>query len=124
RDRLRLRALRGRERVSAVEARKGDNMSKRIDTRKVLILAALLVAIAGYGIRAASLSDGGEEPEIRYRVDAARHRVWLLTLDGVVVDEASPARRTTVTLPEWQWLLQPWGCLPDLALGPDGEAVV
>jgi hypothetical protein len=96
-------------------------MSNLIDARKVLLLAALLVSVGGYGIYAASLPED-PAPEMRYRVDTARQRVWLLTGDAVVVDAAP--EKSTVPLPGWQVLLPPWGCFPDLALGPDGEAVI
>jgi hypothetical protein len=90
---------------------------------KVLFLVTLIVAVGGYNIYAASPSEG-QASEMRYRVDAARHRVWLLSGEGVLVDDADAPRRITVSLPEWQWLRPPLGCPPDLALGPGGEAVV
>jgi hypothetical protein len=90
---------------------------------KVFFLVTLIAAIGGYDIYAASPSEG-RASEMRYRVDAARHRVWLLSGEGVLVDDAAASRRITVSLPGWQWLRPPWGCAPDLALGPGGEAVI
>jgi len=88
---------------------------------KLLFVIVLIVPAAGCDGRAESSS--AQEPT-RYRVDAVRHRVWLLSREGVRVDDAAAPVRTTVSLPEWPQLLRPWGCLPDLALGPSGEAVV
>ena len=62
-------------------------------------------------------------PEARSRTDVARRRVWMLTYEGVFVqDGAGPLK--SLQLPDWQWAGAPYGCLPDLALGPKGEAVV
>lgn len=62
---------------------------------------------------------------IRDKLDAAHNRVWLLTGAGVAVyDAAAPDRVLQVPLPGWQFAGEPYGCLPDLALGPDGEAVI
>jgi hypothetical protein len=60
---------------------------------------------------------------IRYQVDPARERVWRLSRDGVfVLDLAAPAK--LVHLEGWLWAAPPYACPPDLALGPNGEAVV
>lgn len=64
----------------------------------------------------------GEDPRIRERHDEARSRVWFLTRNGVVVREAS--RTIRVPLPEWIFAGPRYGCAPDLALGPAGEALV
>ena len=61
-----------------------------------LFLAFLTVPIGGCDSRAASPS--GDEPT-RYRVDAARHRVWLLSRDGVLVDDAAAPEKIAVSLP-------------------------
>jgi hypothetical protein len=62
-------------------------------------------------------------PETRSRTDAARRRIWLLTHEGVFVqDGAGPVK--SLQLPDWQWAGAPYGCLPDLAIGPKGEAIV
>jgi hypothetical protein len=64
-----------------------------------------------------------EMPETRVRADAARDRIWLLDRDGVVLlDRAAPRKR--LELPGWLWAGAPYGCLPDLALGPGGEAMI
>ena len=64
-------------------------------------------------------------PSVRYRMDPARNRMWVLTPDGVFVYDASkPKTIAEVALPSWQSVDAPYSCLPDLALGPRGEAVV
>jgi hypothetical protein len=85
--------------------------------------AILLVAsIMSSGV-AAPNDAARAAPRARYQVDAERNRVWLLTRDGVLLYDAA-AGRFAPGLPDWQWLDAPYGCLPDLALGPGGEAVV
>jgi hypothetical protein len=67
----------------------------------------------------------GTKPlNVRYQVDAARERVWWLTADGVFVNNARASQKTAVPLRGWTWAAAPWSCMPDLALGPRGEAVV
>jgi hypothetical protein len=61
---------------------------------------------------------------LRYQVDAARDRVWLLTPEGVVLYDGSKPYKTEVLLPGWHWAGAPYGCLPGLAIGPKGEALV
>ena len=61
-------------------------------------------------------------PLVIQRFDAAHGRLWRLSRAGLEVVE--PSGHTYITLPEWQWIAPPWGCSPDLALGPGGEAVV
>jgi len=63
-------------------------------------------------------------PSVRYQIDATRHRIWWLTRDGVFVQSADSHERTAVALPEWMWVDAAYSCLPDLALGPQGEAVI
>ena len=64
-------------------------------------------------------------PSVRYRMDPTRNRMWVLTRDGVFLyDAGTPKAIVEVTLPSWQSLDDPYSCLPDLALGPRGEAVV
>src|SRR4051794_5174373 len=61
---------------------------------------------------------------MRQQFDTARERVWWLTSDGVVVKNLRAMERTAVPIPGWTWVGAAWGCLPDLALGPRGEALV
>ena len=67
----------------------------------------------------------GETPEARTQTDLARNRVWLLTREGVFLqDRALSDKLVKLQIPGWHWAGAPYGCLPDLALGPRGEAVV
>ena len=98
-------------------------------TARALFLAASMVLIAGGDIGAAPLQASNGAPQLqppgaRYQVDAARHRIWVLTPEGVFLFDVSRPERTAVPLPGWVWAGAPYGCLPDLALGPRGEAVV
>jgi hypothetical protein len=65
----------------------------------------------------------GDAPQARYQVDHVRDRVWLLAGDGVQLYDAA-AGKIAPPLPNWQWVDAPYGCLPGLALGPEGEAVI
>jgi len=63
--------------------------------------------------------------KVRVQLDAVRNRVWLLTREGVAIyDAAAPDRIVQVQVPGWHFAGEPYGCLPDLALGPKGEAVI
>jgi len=96
---------------------------------RALILAASMVLIAGCESGAAPRQASNDAPDLqlpgaRYQVDAARNRVWALTPEGVLLFDVSRPERAAVRLPGWVWAGAPYGCLPDLALGPRGEAVV
>lgn len=100
---------------------------------RTFFLAALMAAIGGCESgavlppvpMAASAAPGNQPPSARVQLDPARDRVWSLTRDGVFLqDRAAPRKIVQVQLPGWQWAGTPYGCLPDLALGPRGEAVV
>lgn len=98
-------------------------------TARALFVAASMVLIAGCDVSAVPRQARFEAPELqplgaRTRVDAARNRVWTLTPEGVVLYEPSRQERVVVPLPGWVWANAPYGCLPDLALGPRGEVVV
>lgn len=63
--------------------------------------------------------------KIRSQVDAERGRVWRLTSEGVAIyDAAAQDEPRHVLLPGWFYAGEPYGCLPDLTLGPIGEAVI
>ena len=99
------------------------------DTVRALFLAACMILIAGCDIGAAPQRADNDAaklqfPDARYQVDPARKRVWFLTAEGVFLFDASRPERTAVSLPGWIWAGAPYACLPDLALGPRGEAVV
>jgi hypothetical protein len=97
------------------------------------LLAIAIVPIGGCDIgtasapqasRAASEASRGRPPTMRYQVDAARSRLWLLTRNGVSVHDVSREERTAVALPGWVTVDAAYGCPPDIALGPKGEALV
>ena len=81
-----------------------------------LAVPLLLAAVA---VPAAS-----EQSNFRYRPDAQRGRVWLLTHEGVFLQQAGKAGRVAISLPEWHWVGEPYACMPDLTLGPRGEAII
>ena len=96
---------------------------------RVILLAALAAPIDGCNIDAAPgrvAIDAARYrlPEVRYQVDAARNRVWLLTRDGVFLYDSLKPERIAVALPTWVPAGTTPDCLPDLALGPKGEAVI
>ena len=98
-------------------------------TVRALFLAASMVLIAGCESGAAPRQASNDAPDLqlpgtRSQVDLARNRLWVLTPEGVFLFDVSRPRRAAVPLPGWVWAGAPYGCLPDLALGPRGEAVV
>jgi len=98
-------------------------------TVRALFLAASMVLIAGCESGAAPRQASNDAPDLqlpgtRAQVDLARNRVWVLTPEGVFLFDLSRPERAAVPLPGWVWAGAPYGCLPDLALGPRGEAVV
>ena len=109
-------------------------MSNRIAFTPSLIfralLAALVIALAGCDIssalpaRATSASLLDPSDIGRQREDVARGLVWILNSQGVFLYHASTGKLVEVNLPSWQWVDTPYACPPDLAVGPNGEAVV
>jgi hypothetical protein len=97
---------------------------------RIAILFALALPAGGCDtgatpVRAAALpSTALSTPSIRHQVDAARHRVWFLTPDGVSLFEASRAEKVAFVLPGWIVTGEEYACLPDLSIGPQGEAIV
>lgn len=101
-------------------------------TARALFLAAFMVSSGGCDIGAApstqaslpKLAPQSQSPDVRYRVDPARHRIWVLTDGGVFLYDLTKPQRVAIALPDWLWVGTAYGCLPDLALGPKGEAVI
>jgi hypothetical protein len=111
----------------------------RRSAANVLGVVALAVAVVGCDSDAASRSAPtgsvaksipqdwyrGERPILRSQVDEIRSRIWVLTLDGVALHEASTGEKIAqIPLPGWLWVGEKFSCAPDLAIGPGGEAVV
>jgi hypothetical protein len=69
-------------------------------------------------------ASAGQQAGMRYQLDTSRERAWWLTRDGVVVKNVRAMERTAVPIPGWTWAGEAWSCMPDLALGPRGEALV
>src|SRR5690242_906557 len=79
-------------------------------------------ALAGCDDAARQQLNASREPA---SLDMRRDRVWSLSDEGVRVHpRAAPQKAVLVPLPGWIWAGPPYGCLPTLALGPKGEAVV
>jgi hypothetical protein len=101
-------------------------------TARAILLAALVASIGGCDIGAApsqearegSLAPQSGAPEVRYRLDPARHRIWMLAEDGVSLYDVAQQKRIAISLPGWVWAGAAYACLPDFALGPRGEAVI
>jgi hypothetical protein len=88
------------------------------------IAAILLTALGACDSNVVQQPSRVDVVNARYQVDAARSRIWWLTHEGVFVHSASAAQKASVSLPGWLWAGAPYSCLPDLALGPHGEAIV
>ena len=98
---------------------------------KALLLAASMLLAGGCETQAPTQSlaearDVRESPSYasRHRVDAARNRIWSLGSDGVQLQDAGAPQAIRIALPGWLWVGAPYSCMPDLALGPNGEAVI
>ena len=49
---------------------------------------------------------------------------WLLNSAGLFRYDSRASHRLEVKLPGWEWVSEPFACLPDLARGPAGELVI
>lgn len=84
-------------------------------------LQALFLA---FSIAASGGCGPGAVPSRPHEAGAARDRTWTVTRDGVLLQDRANPGTTLVPLPDWLWAGAPYGCGPDLALGPKGEIVV
>lgn len=97
---------------------------------RTLSLAALVGVLGGCDTDAVPRREAAqpawplEPPTARYRIDPDRNRVWFLAREGVYVYDVARPERTAVPLPGWITVDGLYSCLPDLALGPKGEAIV
>lgn len=105
----------------------------RIEIAAMFLLAVAGALTGGCDIRAVpprqavALPHAAQRPHLpdgQSRVDSERNRIWVLTWDGVLVHDLSRPERVAISLPDWFWVGVSYGCPPDLALGPKGEAVV
>ena len=90
--------------------------------KKAIAIFAAAATFAGLAGCDSSPSPS-QSPQVWNQIDPARKQAWRLTRDGVVLQRAGQATTATVTLPGWVWADGPY-CPPDVALGPNGEAVV
>ena len=96
----------------------------------VFSLAAIIVLLGGCDGGAPPRREAAHDawrlqpPGARYRIDPERNRIWFLAREGVFVYDVSRPERMAVSLPGWITVDAPYSCLPDLALGPAGEAVI
>ena len=93
------------------------------------LLAASIIALGGCdsGVETSQPSaavTAVSQSNVRYQVDAAHGRIWWLTRDGVFVHDARTPQKRFVALPGWVSVDVAYACLPALALGPKGEALV
>lgn len=94
------------------------------------LLATVLLAGCEQAVPPALMREPAAAPRLdpfdfdRKRSDRARDRIWILDSDGLFLQERNTAKLMEVPLPSWQWVDTPYSCPPDLAVGPDGEAVV
>jgi len=97
-------------------------MSSSLKSAVCSALLALSIAACDSG---SSEAGKGPRAKVRLQLDVERSRVWLLTEAGVAIyDAAAPDRVLRVQVPGWIFAGEPYGCLPALALGPQGEAVI
>ena len=99
--------------------------SRQTSDASVLPAAAAFV-VATVLMIASSAIAGQDSRPLKYVVDDAHHRVYLLVRDGVEIRElASGGRHVThVDLPEWTWVSENYSCPPGIALTPEGDVLV
>jgi len=89
--------------------------------RKAIASIVISTALAGLaGCEGNAVPNAS--PMLRVQIDASHERSYGLTREGVVIQSASGSRQF-VSLPGWLWVDAPH-CPPDIALGPEGEAVI
>jgi hypothetical protein len=79
------------------------------------------IAIVVLGLLCLATAAAAAGEVLRTRQDPERKRTWALTPDGVVLYDGRVRR---IALPGWHWADEAFSCAPDLALGPEGSAVV
>jgi hypothetical protein len=95
--------------------------------KSYVMLSALVIGVAQAGEAGHDLAPGYEEglPILRLQKDAARDRGWLLTRSGVFAFDLRTRQTTAhISLPQWLWAGETFSCPPDLAIGPQGEALI
>jgi hypothetical protein len=102
--------------------------------KALIIKSAVALGVALISQAVAADEVGGKIPAawhedglaiLRFQRDVGRDRGWILTRDGVLVFDFKTRSTTAyVPLPGWTWAGEAFTCLPDLALGPKGEALI
>jgi hypothetical protein len=88
---------------------------------KALVIRSVMLVTGFFGTAVSA----DEADYLRFQKDDARQRGWLLTRSGVLAFDLKTGKTTAhVRLPGWTWAGEAFSCLPDLALGPKGEALV
>ena len=86
--------------------------------RRKIAFAAVAFALFASGCN-------NKAPMLQFQKDPSRDRDWVLTSEGVTVLDLNSRREVAqIRLPDWHWAGAPNGCVPALALGPNGEALV
>jgi hypothetical protein len=96
-------------------------MLNGIFSKSQSVMAVLLISIGVAGEPSAQ----SVSPILGLQVDPTRDRIWILTRSGVDIYNFKTQKRSGhVSLPGWHWAGEPFGCSPELALGPRGEALI
>lgn len=96
-------------------------MSSRCNRAVRTALAAVALAL---GQPAAAGDESRTTEWSRHVLDPEHHRVWVLDASGITVHDAISGKALRVLLPGWHYAGSPYGCLPAIALGPKGEALI
>jgi hypothetical protein len=89
------------------------------------MLGGIIRTSAVLGALAAASPVYPDDTPLRVREDAQRDRLWILRPDGLHLYSLKMRQRLRhVPLPGWFWAGEPYSCAPDLAVGPQGEALV
>jgi hypothetical protein len=90
---------------------------------KFLAILGLLSFLAVPGLL--SLVSAAQAVDLRVREDPERDRRWVLRPSGVHLYRLGTGQYLRhIPLAGWYWAGEPYGCAPDLAIGPRGEALV
>ena len=82
---------------------------------------------AGNGFAPPETYRAGEHDTLRTRTDAARNRLWVLTLEDVRVYDITKKGKKLIrqiALPNWSVTSFDFACMPDMALDRSGSAFV
>jgi hypothetical protein len=69
------------------------------------------------------LATGAAADPFRHRAQPESARAWVIDSNGLFLEQTGKSRRA-IKLANWHWATWPYACAPDIALGPQGEAIV